>query len=504
MIENAEVTPYAWNRVGRETARMVARSRTTPARIWAVGTRALLAAAIVVAGTTYSGEAQTATSTFIPYADAKPIVQRLRASLPADLATIPEAELDTAWNAWVSRLDRDIRARLDRGDEDSAINFLLFGTTFTTLPRALNDSARIGGPERAAEIVRGRIADLTAAIASPGTNERLIFVRDLVSRHGIDPTTADGREQARVYFRTLMTRITGEVDAYARTIQSARESAELAARSTLFRTRGLSSDTSIRPDFAVDLALGSLASNGTLRSGAVRRIGVIGPGLDFTDKAEGYDFYPQQTTQPFSVIDSVLRLGLAHAGDLHLAAFDVSPRVNAHLGAARQRARDGIGYPIVLPHDREDRWRPGLNAFWKSFGQRIGQDAGAAARRPNGTTATRPPDGVDVRAVRVRPDVVLSIEPHDVNVVVQRVAAADDNERFDLIVATNVLVYYSVFEQSLALANLASMLRPGGVLLSNNVLVELPTTPLHAIGHSTAIYSDRPDDRDEIIWYVRR
>ena len=42
------------------------------------------------------------------------------------------------------------------------------------------------------------------------------------------------------------------------------------------------------------------------------------------------------------------------------------------------------------------------------------------------------------------------------------------------------------------------------VLLSNNVLVELPTTPLHAIGHSTAIYSDKPDDRDEIIWYGRR
>ena len=76
--------------------------------------------------------------------------------------------------------------------------------------------------------------------------------------------------------------------------------------------------------------------------------------------------------------------------------------------------------------------------------------------------------------------------------------------RFDLIVATNILVYYSVFEQSLALANLASMLRPGGLLLSNNVLVELPTTPLHAVGDTRVIYSEHPDDTDDIVWYRRQ
>jgi hypothetical protein len=325
----------------------------------------------------------------------------------------------------------------------------------------------------------------------------LIVVRDLVIRHGIDPTTAGGREQARAYFRTLMTRINGEMGEYARTIESVRGGAELAARSTLFRTRGLSSDTSIRPDFAVDHALESLLANGTLRAGSVRRIGVIGPGLDFTDKAEGYDFYPQQTTQPFSVIDSVRRLGLARAGVVRLATFDVNPRINAHLERARQRASAGIGYTLVLPRSREDRWQDALTAFWKSFGQNVGaagQDVGAPFRRPN---------GVDARVVTVRPDVVLSIEPHDLDVVVQRLPITGDNDQFDLIVATNVLVYYSIFEQALALANIAAMLSPGGVLLSNNVLVELSTTPLHAIGHSTAIYSDKPDDRDEIIWYVR-
>ena len=88
--------------------------------------------------------------------------------------------------------------------------------------------------------------------------------------------------------------------------------------------------------------------------------------------------------------------------------------------------------------------------------------------------------------------------------MLERLAPLPDDERFDLIVATNILVYYGVFEQSLALANIAAMLRPGGFLLSNNVLVELPTTPLHAIGDSKVIYSDRPDDSDDIIWYRRQ
>jgi len=463
-----------------------------------VTTRVLLATVIGLAAITHLGEtrsdAQTASASRIPYSEAKPIVERLRASVPPDLAAIPDSQLATKWAPWLTELDRRIRARLDRGDEDSAINFLLFGTSFTKRPRALNDSNAVGGRERAAEIVRGRIADLTAAVASPGSNERLIFVRDLVRRHGIDPNTAAGRDQTRVYFRTLMARIVGELDEYAKTIESARGTAELAARSTLFRTRGLSSDTSIRPDFAIDQALEALATKGILADGSVRRIAIIGPGLDFTDKAEGHDFYPQQTTQPFSVIESALRLGLSRADHLRLTTFDINPRVTGHLERARERARDGNGTVLMLPHDRADKWQPGLIAFWKTFGRLIADP----------TTAPLPPDDVDVRAIRVRPAVMLTIEPRDLNVVVERLVPAGDTDRLDVIVATNVLVYYSVFEQSLALANLTAMLRPGGVLLSNNVLVELPTTPLHAIGHSTATYSARPDDGDDIIWYVKR
>src|SRR5207237_6879094 len=114
--------------------------------------------------------------------------------------------LESGWPGWVARRNAAIRGRVEQGDEDSLINLLLFGTTFTALPRALNDSSRIGGRERAGEIVRGRIADFIAGIAAPGANERLLFARDLVWRHGVDPGTSTGKEQLRRHLLTVMQR----------------------------------------------------------------------------------------------------------------------------------------------------------------------------------------------------------------------------------------------------------------------------------------------------------
>ena len=54
------------------------------------------------------------------------------------------------------------------------------------------------------------------------------------------------------------------------------------------------------------------------------------------------------------------------------------------------------------------------------------------------------------------------------------------------------------------MASVARMLRPGGLLLSNNALVELPATPMKRAGGMTVVYSDRPDDNDHVFWYVRQ
>jgi hypothetical protein len=74
---------------------------------------------------------------------------------------------------------------------------------------------------------------------------------------------------------------------------------------------------------------------------------------------------------------------------------------------------------------------------------------------------------VQARAVDVRPEAVLAVDGVNLNVVFERLSTPDDGSRFDLIVATNVLVYYEPFEQALAVTNMAGMLRRGGLLLTN-------------------------------------
>jgi len=91
----------------------------------------------------------------------------------------------------------------------------------------------------------------------------------------------------------------------------------------------------------------------------------------------------------------------------------------------------------------------------------------------------------------------------DLNVVLQR-EAVSDNAKFDLLIATNILVYYDIFEQSLALANVQSMLRPHGFLLTNDLLLELASSRMKGLGYVSVEYSNRPMDGDRIIWYQLR
>ena len=109
---------------------------------------------------------------------------------------------------------------------------------------------------------------------------------------------------------------------------------------------------------------------------------------------------------------------------------------------------------------------------------------------------------VKIRSVGVRPSIVERITPRDVNITAQHLALAD-TERFDLIIATNVFVDYDRLQQGLAMISVADMLRPGGFLLSNNALVEVPSTGLTSVGYTKTLYSDREEDGDLIIWYQR-
>ena len=108
-----------------------------------------------------------------PYSSVKPILDSIP-QLPPSLQKGSEA----SWNAWRDKADRDIRARLTQGDIDTMVNLLLFGTSFTTKPRiqieTLADASRSG-------LLIGRVNDLVAGLARPANNERLSYLRKVLT-----------------------------------------------------------------------------------------------------------------------------------------------------------------------------------------------------------------------------------------------------------------------------------------------------------------------------------
>ena len=74
---------------------------------------------------------------------------------------------------------------------------------------------------------------------------------------------------------------------------------------------------------------------------------------------------------------------------------------------------------------------------------------------------------------------------------------------FDLIVATNVLVYYTPFEQALALSNIAAMLRPGGYLLTNYRMAPVPPFEPQA-AMSVRVLWDHEGRGDTLFAHLRR
>jgi SAM-dependent methyltransferase len=264
----------------------------------------------------------------------------------------------------------------------------------------------------------------------------------------------------------------------------------LFVRSTLFDRRGLSVDTSLLPNYALEDTLRAMLRKGALTAHAIRNIAVIGPGLDFADKRGGYDIYPVQTIQPVAILETTIRLALGDPGDLRVVAFDLNPAVVAHVRRIDSLAREGKPYVLFLPRPADADWTSQAIAYWEHFGEVIGTPADPAPAPP----------GVRLRAVAVPPKFAARIEARDLNIVGQ----VGDGEQFDLVVATNILVYYDHFQQALAMAGIARMMRPGGVFLSNTVLPAQHPAALEYLGRRSITYSSSGAYGDDVVVYRRR
>ncbi|MEO8661803.1 MAG: CheR family methyltransferase [Bryobacteraceae bacterium] len=386
-------------------------------------------------------------------------------------ALFAEAPAQAEWNTWVRSLDVSVRARVKRGAEDSVSNLLQYGSSFTELPAA-------GGSDDAA----ARTKVLAAALAGDPSNERLRMAQSVVATKGLT------RAAVEKILAANLARFRAEQADYEERLRRVSASPDpdekLFLHATLYSARGLSSDTSLLPNWAIEDTLRVMKEKGAAPA-EIRRIAIIGPGLDFADKRDGFDFYPVQTIQPFAVLETGMRMGFR---DATVTAFDLNPAVLSHI----DRLKRSGAYRRQLVRDRDQAWKAEPLRYWEQFGSVIGTTGKAAA-------VPQPLPSLAVRGVQIRAEFASRISAMDMNIVTQTT-----EQRFDLIVATNILVYYDRLQQAIALANIARMLNPGGVFLSNTVLPAQRPASLAFVGRRTVTYGTVKEFGDDFVVYRKK
>jgi chemotaxis methyl-accepting protein methylase len=140
------------------------------------------------------------------------------------------------------------------------------------------------------------------------------------------------------------------------------------------------------------------------------------------------DRYPPQSYQPYATAQALRDLGLAETP--RIECVDINDRVLRFINAFPQRSE--LKLEFGLP-----RGEPDFEVWARNTASKLAS---------------------------VPRNVARAITAQKLNIVTQRLES-----RYDLIVATNILVYLNDVEALLAIANIESMLAPAGYFIHNEL-----------------------------------
>jgi len=454
---------------------------------------AAFAAAVVIALAGLPGQA-TARIRHIEYADLPAGIQHRLAA-----GGIPGPRFAD----YIQRVDAETSRRVADGEREHFIYYALQSTQFTSRApiepavsarrfvdsleaeerrRLLDDPGYLparGWPDAERARMGDAIARLTSADAiGPRADVRLLYFKELFApddhRSLVDGLYADYVRIARFL--------------YKKEFESGGSAAAVAA---LYHTRPHSSDTGLEAGFGVYLGLGTLHALEPERR--IRRVLIVGPGLDFAPRTDLIDSVAPQSYQPFAVADALLALSIGSDAELTIDSVDINPRVvNFIERVAREplvlHLFTGIGDTAERPLSLD--YRDYLGAVGRAIGRRADPPAGVA------------PDRRYLRSVRVNDSIRHAMRAERLNIVTARFV---DRQAYDLVVITNVLTYVDDRQLALALCNIAAMLGPGGYLLHNEsraglveiaAAAQLPTVQMR----TAVIAGSSPHPLYDTIW----
>ena len=388
-------------------------------------------------------------------------VQPLIARLTAAGDKLPPFANTNDWDAWLYTRDMQIRSQAERNVEDAISGFILFGTTFTSLPRLARtkDATNVAGDLTPA--AKARIDDFIKAL-DERDDERFRVAFEFLKRQRVV------EEELPAFLGGIVRRLALD--------HSGDEHLHAYATSELLTV-----------NFAIEEALKGLKARGAAPS-HTRRIAIISSGLDFGGTAQNYDFYQPQTITPFAILETVLRLSLAQSGEAQVVVFELSPFAVSNLRTTTVKARAGSAPVLQLPRHTADAWNPQAVAYWSHFGELIG----------TGATALVIPNELhelEIRAVSIKAQVAARIAAEDMNVVTQT-EEPTQAPSFDLVVALNAFERYDGIEQSLALESISEMMNSGAVFLADANVPAIAPQELESLGVQHIRFSDRGTAHD--------
>ena len=96
------------------------------------------------------------TPQFVSFSSAQPVLEAMRSQLPPELKTSLNA---TTWDKWVRTEDKEIRSRIEEGEENTLTNLLRMGVTFTTEPAITYEDLDEFGRSKAVDAIADRRAN---------------------------------------------------------------------------------------------------------------------------------------------------------------------------------------------------------------------------------------------------------------------------------------------------------------------------------------------------------
>jgi len=352
------------------------------------------------------------------------------ADIDARLAAGEGYSQDT-FNARIRGLNEETAKRMAEGERDHLIYYILQSTRFTSVPPvepAL--SARAGAIDVQ---VHNRISDF---LKSEQTGSRIEILRRLL------PDTGRRKFIESEYRRAM--KFLYEKEAASQSKQGEARRSHIAS---LYQQRGHSTDTQLEANYALHTGLSVIRE---LDAGfRARRVLIIGPGMDFSPRTGLNEETEPQSYQPYAVTDSLLKLGLATLSNLEIHGADINPRVVDFLNR----------HPKTLSLCWNEG-EPDHELYFTSLGSAIG---------------TPSPIANHCRTLTL--DKSTGIRGLQWNILTQR---PDPHNPYDIVIATNVLLYFPRTELLLALNNIGLQLRAGGYLLHNDLRGEMEefTKPL--------------------------